>query len=420
MSILHLPYGNTTLPMQLQAPYDLFIPRAEVIPANPAQIILQSLNHPVGDCRLEFFRGAKTASITVNDKTRPVPYQHLLPPLLNRLNEIGIADQNITLIIATGTHAPANSREIEQILPASVLSRPEIEIVPHNCDDPAKLVYLGLTTRGTPVWVNKMYHNSDLRIVTGTIEPHHFMGFSGGVKSAAIGLAGRETINKNHAMLGDPFSVIGEFERNPMRQDVEEIGRLIGVHFALNVLINSNHEILDVLSGDPLEVMRAGIDRAQKLWFTAINSPYDLVIASAGGHPKDINLYQAQKAISHAALFAKPGGEILLVAACPEGIGSAHAEQFARTVHDPTQAIDQFSRSGFKIGPHKVYQVALQSMRNKIFLVSELAPDVVSRFFLIPVNDLSSGLQAALDNASANSRIAVLPFATATIPILKV
>lgn len=419
MTTIDLPYGKSSLPLRLDAPFDLYQPIPERQPEDPDRLVQHSLAQPLGIAALERFRGAQSACIAINDKTRPVPYQHLLMPLIDRLNGIGIPDHQIILLVATGTHAPASQNEIETIVPAPLLSRKDIRILSHNCDDSAQLTYLGQTRRKTPVWINSIFYNSDLRIVTGNIEPHHFMGYSGGVKSAAIGLTGRETINSNHAMLGEPHAVMGEFDRNPMRQDVEEIGAMIGVHFALNVLLNSEFELLEVLWGDPRHVMQAGIQRARALWFTPIQDRYDLIIASAGGHPKDINLYQAQKAFTHAALFARPGAAIILAAACPEGIGSPRAEQFARTVHMPAQAIEAFTKSGFQIGPHKVYQLALQAAQNTLFLISEMPSETAAQFFLQPINDLPRAVQAALNRMKPQPRIAVLPHATAMIPVFE-
>jgi len=139
--------------------------------------------------------------------------------------------------------------------------------------------------------------------VVGDIELHHFAGFSGGVKSAAIGLCGRQTINANHHLLLDQYSTIGEYDNNPLRQDIEEIGEMIGVNYALNAVLTENKEIIEVFFGDPIAVMRAGIELVKELTLVPVDDLYDLVIASAGGFPKDINLYQSQKAMTHAARF---------------------------------------------------------------------------------------------------------------------
>ena len=186
--------------------------------------------------------------------------------------------------------------ELHEVFPAEILEG--YRVLTHDADDQDNLIYVGKTEWDTPVSINRHFAQADLRIVTGNIEPHQFMGFSGGVKSAAIGLAGLETINHNHAMMSDSRARLGRFEDNPVRQDVEEIGRLIDVHFALNAILSEAKEILDVVAGEPEAVMQKGISLARRLYEVEVAAPFDLMFVSPGGHPKDINLYQAQKAVA--------------------------------------------------------------------------------------------------------------------------
>jgi nickel-dependent lactate racemase len=416
MALTQIPFGKINLPFQLKFPYDWYEPKDYPPASQPLSVVTQALQNPLSDPSLEWPNSTKRAAISINDKTRPVPYAFILPPLLDWLNEHGIPDEHIELFVATGTHTPATIEEIQTILPAVVLSRNKIRIFSHDCDDRKNLIFLGTTQRGTPVWVNKRFYQADLRIVTGNIEPHHFMGYSGGVKSAAIGLAGRQTINHNHAMLNDPLAFLGEYEQNPMRQDVEEIGSLMGIHLALNVILNANRQILAALFGTPRAVMEKGISISDDLWKVAVSQPYDLVIASAGGHPKDINLYQAQKAITHAALFARPGGVIILAAACPEGIGSQKALDFIDPMTTPDEVIFKFRQMDFQIGPHKAYQIALQAKRNHLILVSEMPHELVRKFFIIPANSIKQAVEIAQSLLPAQFSTVILPHATALLP----
>ena len=205
----------------------------------------------------------------------------------------------------------------------------------------------GQTRLGTPVRVNRLFAQAELRLVVGNLEPHQFMGFSGGVKTAAIGLAGRETIDRNHALMLDPRSDLARYDDNPARQDVEEIGRMIGVHFALNNIINESKQIVHVLAGEPQAVMREGIPLVRQLYQVRVTAPYDLMIVSPGGHPKDINLYQAQKALGHAARVARPGGTMILVAACPEGSGSRGYEEWVTGMTSHQAVIERFKQKAF-------------------------------------------------------------------------
>ena len=307
-------------------------------------------------------------------------------------------------------------KEFPAVLPLSVIQR--YPVICHNGEDQASLVYRGETARATPVWINRHYAQADLRLVIGNIEPHQFEGFSGGVKSAAIGLAGSETINRNHALMMDPNARLGEYAANPARQDVEEIGRRIGVHLALNAVLNEQKEIVHVLAGDPAAVMQTGISLARQICQVQVDGPYDLIIASPGGHPKDINLYQAQKGLGHASLILRVGGEMILVAACPEGIGSRSYERWMDGVTSYVEVFEKFKREGFRIGPHKAYQIARDSSRAHVQLVSQMPPETVKKLLLTPAATLEEALTLALARLPADARVGVLTLANATIPVL--
>lgn len=356
----------------------------------------------------------KYVAISINDKTRPVPNSLLLPPLLEALKNKGIGKDQVKLFIASGTHSPMRKDEFNLILPASIIEN--YSVYPHNCDITEDLSYLGITSRNTPVFVNAPFYSADLKIVVGDIEPHHFAGFSGGVKSAAIGLGGRETINKNHALLLDDNSSVGKYDNNPLRQDIEEIGEMIGVDFAINAVLDENKNILKVFCGDPHVVMHEGIEYSRKLSLLPIPEQYDLVIASAGGYPKDINFYQAQKALTHASLFCKPGGMVFLLAECIEGIGSDGYFSFMQGVNSHAQVIDKFKEIGFEVGPHKAFQVAKIAERIHFKLLSSIPQNILATLLIDPIIDLQSEIDNFCKIKSKDAKIAILPFATASIP----
>ncbi|MBN2469187.1 MAG: nickel-dependent lactate racemase [Anaerolineae bacterium] len=421
MAEYSLGYGTGTITFMLPDGCHVDVITAKEVSGvtDPVARVEQALDNPVGEVTLESFRGAKSAAIAVNDKTRPVPHAHLLPPLLARLEALGLAPERITLVIATGTHAPMPPEEFARVIPPEVLAR--YPVVSHDCDDPDSLVYLGETSRGTPVWTNRLYMQADLRLVVGNIEPHMFMGFSGGAKSASIGLGGRETISHNHKMLTQPGARMACYDENPLRMDVEEIGALIGVHFTLNAVLNGHKEIVKVVAGEPRAVMVAGIPLVRELAVTPVSAPYDLVIASPGGAPKDINLYQAQKSLVPAAMVTRTGGTVILVAACAEGIGSAAFERFMGDgqVSSMQAVLARFEHEEFQIGKHKGFLVARDAVRVNVKLASEMPRETVERLLLTPAESLQAAVDEALAALPADARVAVMPAAGAVVPVVE-
>jgi nickel-dependent lactate racemase len=240
------------------------------------------------------------------------------------------------------------------------------------------------------------------------------------VKSAAIGLAGYETVVRNHSMMSHPLAQLGRYDDNPCRQDIEEIGARVGVHLALNVVLDDRKRIVRALAGPPVDLMRRGIPLVRALNQVEVDRPFDLVLASPGGHPKDVNLYQAQKALAHAALVTRPGATILVTAACPEGTGSDSYERWmsdARmTSHEAV--IRRFAEEGYRIGPHKAFQISRDAARFRVLLHTEMPAALVARLLLTPAPDLDSALADAVAALPPGGRIGLMPFANATIPVI--
>jgi nickel-dependent lactate racemase len=418
MPEFRIPYGRTQLTARLEGAFQVELLAPAPVPpvTDPAQAVRDALSNPLGGVRLSNFAGARSAAIAINDKTRPVPHAVLLPPLLQELANLGLPPSAITFIVATGLHAPMKEAEFAEILPADIVGR--YRVVSHDAAGTENLVALRPTRRGTPVLVNRVFAQADLRLVVGNLEPHQFMGFSGGVKTAAIGLGGKDTIKANHALMLDPCSDLARYDDNPARQDVEEIGRMIGVHFALNGILNENKQIVRVLAGEPQAVVREGIPQVLELYRVRVAAPFDLMVVSPGGHPKDINLYQAQKALGHATRVSRKGGTIILVAACPEGTGSRSYEDWVTGMASHEAVIERFQREGFRIGPHKAFQIARDASPRRVFMVSQMAPEFVQKLLLTPCASLDCALALALKDLAPGARIGIMPWANATIPDL--
>jgi len=416
MKEFSLPYHDTHLSLKLPEVFSIDYLTPET--ATPRQDILEAiqltLDHPLGKRKLQSFIGASSIGIAINDKTRPVPDPNPIEMLLDYLKFLGFNREQITLYIGSGTHTPMQEDEFTKIISEEVIE--DYRIVVHDCDQ-TPMVNLGETHHHTPILINEDFYQSDLKITVGNIEPHHFMGFSGGVKTAAIGLASRETINKNHAMLSHPQAKSGVYHNNPMRQDIEEIGRKAGIHYTLGTILNEQQQILEVFFGDPAFVMKRAIPLVRQYFGIRVPRPYDLVIASPGGKPKDINLYQSQKGLTQAARITKAGGWIVLLAACPEGSGSASYETYIQSMPSHQAVIDQFQNGFFQVGPHKAFQIARDVIRTNFVLVSDIPPQRVKGWKLTPSSPQL--LQPLIDWIAArlpsDARVAILPAATRTI-----
>ena len=421
---MHMPiyerdvlYGRGTLPLKLAtaAHVETLLPTDTAGASDPEAVVATALARSLGR-PLPPVSEVRSVAIAINDKTRPVPHDVMLPPLLRFLDEAGIPPEAITLVIATGTHVPMRPDAFPSVVPPEVLRR--YRVVSHDCDAP-DLVALGTTTRGTPVVMNRLYTEADLRIVVGNVEPHHFAGFSGGVKSAAIGLAGRRTITANHSLLRDPNSALAIYEDNPLRQDIEDIGRAADIHFALNVVMNDRKEIVDAFAGDPLAVIRAAMPAVRRIYDAPVREPFDVMITCPGGYPKDINLYQAHKSVSCANRVTREGGTIILVAACEDGAGSLGWERFmARGFESHQAAMAQFIREPFEVGPHKAFIFGRDAVRlARIYVVSEMPAEQVRRLLLTPAT-LEEAVKAAVAPLPSTARVGVMPYGNATIPLL--
>lgn len=420
MTAYTLPYDNRQLVIELPDTYqvDQLLPHPGVVLDNPDKLIAAAISSPIGDINWGAANGAKTVGIAVNDKTRPVPKPNPVKHLLQYLENIGYQPEQVTLFVASGTHPPMTSAELSRILHPTILDR--YHVVVHDCDQ-SPMVDLGKTQFGNPIQINADFYHCDLKISVGNIEPHHFMGFSGGVKTAAIGLASRHTIAANHINLTHPQARTGVYDNNPLRQEVEEIGQKAGIHFSLGTILDEEKHILNIFFGDPIEVMAAAMPIVRRLFGVNVPDLYDIVIASPGGAPKDINLYQSQKALTHAARITRDGGRVILLAACPEGSGSQAYEDYVTQAESHQSIIDHFSSGYFKVGPHKALQIAREAVRVNIVLVSDIPPQTVRNWMLNPghPNNINLVIESIRSKLLQKARVAILPAATRTMTEIK-
>jgi nickel-dependent lactate racemase len=390
---------------------DLLEKRAVPPLPDPGAALRQALEHPIGAKPLaELARGRRDAVIVISDRTRPVPNALLLPPILDALRRGGLEPAAVTVQVATGLHRPCSDAELSEML-GSELAR-SLRIVQHDARDAAAHADLGRTLGGIPILIDRFFLESDLRIVTGLIEPHLMAGYSGGRKGVCPGLAAVETVRVAHgpAMIESQVGP-GLVAGNPLHEGLLEVVRRVGVDFLVNVALDRERRIAGVFCGDVEQAHADGMRFVEQESLVSLEKPADLVITSAGGDPLDATFYQAIKGISAASCVVRPGGVILLCAALTEGIGSASFQRLLRESSSPRAfELRLADASFFAIDQWMVQHLCQAHRRARILVYSDGLSDSDLRGLLVePVSSLEAGVTEALAALGEGARIAVLP-----------
>ncbi len=330
----------------------------------PAAAIEAALDSPIGRPSLrEVARGKQSAAISVCDITRPAPNQVTLPPILRRLEDSGIRRENISIHIATGLHRPATPDEIQTIVGADIAAN--YKILNHHARELGEHRYLGLTSRGTPVYIDDGFIAADLHMTLGFIEQHLMLGFSGGRKLIAPGLAAQETIKVLHSpkFMREPKAIEGSVEENPLHAELLEIARLARHDFMLDVALTRTREIAGVFAGEPVAAHAAGVEFVRNALLERLPESVDGVITTAAGYPLDMTFYQAIKGITAAQHIVKEGGRILLVAECAEGAGAPEFVDRLRQMSSFSEFLDRLSGSPVTIDQWQLEKMALAGRR---------------------------------------------------------
>ncbi len=389
-----------------------------VLHANEVEVTLsgedevkRALAQPIGSPRLsEMVKPGEKIAIVTSDITRPMPTYAVMPALLDELYSAGVSREDITLVFALGSHRPHT--DAEKLKLAGERAVTEIRCIDSA---PAEYVHLGVTSAGTPVDIVKEVAEADRRICLGNIEYHYFAGYSGGAKAIMPGVSTREAIQANHSMMVREEACVGRIKGNPIREDIEEAAALCGVDFILNVVLDEHKKIIKAVAGDITEAHRAGCAFLDTLYRKEVAKRADIVIVSQGGAPKDLNLYQTQKALDNAKHAVRDGGIIVLVGSCREGLGEKTFEEWLTTAQKPADLIDRIKRE-FKLGGHKAAAIAMVQQRADIYLVSEMAPELVKSLFMAPFATVQEAYDAAAAKLGEDASVLVMPYGGSTLP----
>lgn len=407
-----LKYGLREIEIELPQKklVGVFMPREINGVKNVQTEIKRALKSPIGSKRLKDIVKLKDkVAIVIDDITRPLPSPEILPPLISELTSWRIEEEDITIIIATGLHRRLTGKEINRLVGKEVVER--IKAVNHDPHSKENLVYLGRTSRGSQIYINKTFIEADVKILVGDIEYHQFFGYGGGAKSIHPGIADAESIRRIHSQLDSPGAKAGILKGNPIQEELKEVMQMFRPDFIINVVLNSKRGVVRAFAGDLFEVFHQGVELVDEMYKIKIPQRVDTVIASCGGFPRDIDLYQSQKAIESAKKAVKQGGRIILFARCPRSWGSKIFQEWMKKAKNPEEVIERIKEK-FIIGAHKAYLLAKEIQWARVYLYSEMDPSEVKDAFLHPLSDLKE-VDSLLEKAK---KIIALPYATTTLP----
>ncbi len=375
------------------------------------EAVRQALSRPIGTKPVgQIVKPGESVAIVTSDVTRPFPAYQVLPALLDELEAAGVSLGDVLIVFALGSHRGHSEAEMRKLVGDGVFER--VRCVDH---DPADCVRMGVSSHGTPYDVFRPVAEAKRRICLGNIEYHYFAGYSGGAKAIMPGVCRREAIQSNHSMMVREEAHAGRMEGNPVRQDIDEVLRCCPVDFIVNVVLDEHKQILHAVCGDAVKAHREGCAFLDQLYKTKIPARGDIVLVSPGGYPKDINLYQAQKALDNAKHAVRDGGVIVLCASCAEGLGEEVFERWMTTSQSTGFMVEEIQRN-FELGGHKAAAIGMVMERCQVFLVSDLPADFVSKIFFTPFPTLEAAYRAAKERLGEDASVIVMPYGGSTLP----
>ncbi|MFC2115025.1 nickel-dependent lactate racemase [Bacteroidota bacterium] len=418
-----LAYGKMGLEVNIPEGYhtDIIEPKWVEGLRDQEGTVSGALKSPIQSKPLKNLVGTDTkVGIIFSDITRATPYHIILPALLSELKHV--RQENITFFCATGTHRPATKEELNTILGSDING--SYRIIQNDTNDKSLFVHAGNTASGNEIWINRELADCDLKILTGFIEPHFFMGFSGGGKAVMPGMGLLHTIRFNHsiAMLENENARWGITTGNPLWEDVQEAAELLSNLFLLNITLNKNKEITGVFAGDLRSAHRKGCAFAKETAMVAVDAPYDLVITSNSGYPLDLNVYQSVKGMSAAAQIVKQGGEILIAAECWDGIPeNTDYDHILKSANSINELYDYIKKNEENLQDtwQIFFQVIIQQKANVSLYTDKLDDETVHKAHLSPVNNPDELIEEILRKKGPQARVCVLPEGPQTIPYMK-
>ena len=401
-----------------------------IITANSAEkvefekVINFALENPIGSKKLnQKVKAGETATVVISDITRSwQQIDKFLPFIISELEKGGIKLEDITVLAATGSHRFHSENEIKTLLGQKYYGK--LKFVDHDANDKDQLKFLGETSYGTPVWINKLALDTDRLILTGGIIFHDLAGFAGGRKSIIPGIAGYESIMKNHSLALDEKEGAGikktvtnnHLDDNPVNLDMMEAAEMLAVDFIFNVIPDGESGIAAAVAGDLVKAHQKGCEICRNLFGIAMEEKSDLVIASCGGYPKDINLYQGSKSLVNALQAVRKNGYLILLVESIEGIGHPEVEEIIQNYKNNIER-EKYLRNNFTISRYTGYLITKEIEDVNLILVSELDRNILNSTEIRVVNNLKDAIKIVEADFKELPEIYLMPAAANTLPL---
>lgn len=382
--------------------------------------VLDAIYHPIDSAPInELLKPGMKVAFICNDSSRVANTHAFMPILVDELNKLGIRDEDMKIVFALGTHRAMTHEEMVEQVSDGVANR--LKMYNSDCNKPEDFNYFGATSFGTPVLINKLICDVDLVIMTGTVVYHFFSGFGGGRKAVLPGVAAMETVRRNHSLMMSPDSQLGKLEGNPVYEDqMEGVELFAQKHrlFNFNAILDAQKRFLKIFAGDWRTSHLEACKFVEQVYGAPISQPADIVIASCGGYPKDINIYQLQKTMDNAWCAVREGGVVIILGECEEGSGSAALEKALQENPSP-DAIKEALAKKFVIGAHKAFAITRLMKKAKFILVSALDKKLAKELLFEAVDDVDEAIALAEQYIGPDYKILLMPQGSLTVPIVK-
>ena len=387
------------------------------------EVIVEALANPIDSPRLkEIVKPGDTICIVVSDITRAWQRMSVfLPHVVEELNDAGIQDKDIRFLTALGYHRKQTEEEHELLLGSELARR--FEMTDHDATDKANLVNLGKTSRGTPITINRIAAEADHLVLTGCCTYHPWVGWGGGKKSILPGISAIESIQHNHLMILDengqqlPEVRSGNIENNPIYLDMIEIAKAVKPSFMFNVIMGHDGKINHAVCGDCITAHEAGCRIVEDLYAIQIRELADITISSQGGYPKDIDVCQTGKAIYHTRHATKPGGTMIILSDCSEGIGPPDANTIFLGSGTNAER-EREVRNLFTVPKFVSYFMCTAAETWDIIIVGSGDPSLLARTAFRTARTVEDALEMAFERGGRQQKIYLMPQGSSALPKL--